>query len=271
MRKIRFAAGITFYNPTKEEIDKALSLEDSFDKVFIFDNSDPSYIKPRYEFPEKYEILTENENKGLPYAYNSIIERCHDIDFLCTMDQDSVFLPNDINNIKKFIETENPNVGIMAPFVDYGHNNRPSAKKVEKKEWVITSGSFVNLNILRNEGFAYDDNYFIDKFEIDLCMQYKRKGYDVLMYNGSVLHQALGEESGHSHPNHSTLRHYYLFRNRFYFNSKWNQGIKKVYLNLAQTSRHIFLIILYEDEKCKKIKTLKSAIDDYRYGRFGKK
>ena len=116
----------------------------------------------------------------------------------------------------------------------------------------------------------YDNKYFIDKFEIDLCQQMTTRGIEVLMYHGSVLYQNLGERNGHRHPNHSALRHYYLFRNRFYFNRKWFTNIKCIVLDVLQTLKHIGLILLFEDEKMYKIQFLKKAIKDYKKGNMGK-
>lgn len=43
MNKLNFAAGITLYNPTDEDISNIKGLSSSFDKIFIFDNSDVSH------------------------------------------------------------------------------------------------------------------------------------------------------------------------------------------------------------------------------------
>lgn len=270
---MRFTAGVTLYNPTEEQLARIVELQNSFDKIFLFDNSEPEYSKPLYPQSEKIVLLTENENKGLPYAFNTIIAHCHEYDFLCTLDQDSTFKQADILRIRSYIE-ELKNlemIGIVAPYIDYGYNEHKNSVQVEKKNWVITSGAFVNLNIIRKEGFRYDENYFIDKFEIDLCRQMTTKGYDILMYYPSVLNQKLGETHGKVRSNHNALRHYYLFRNRFYFNNKWFYGPKKWLLNIAQTTKHLFIILKNENEKIRKLKVFVEAFLDFRKGRMGKK
>lgn len=270
---MRFAAGITLYNYTTEQIERIRNYSKVFDAVFLFDNSDKDYQKPTIDIDKNVCILSEGQNMGLPYAFNQIIKKCDGFDFLCTLDQDSIFLSDDINHTKEWIESCNliNNLGIVAPFVDYGHEDYLETEKVDRRKWVITSGSFVNLNILRKEGVCYDEAYFIDKFEIDLCEHLRTLGYIVLMYHGSTLHQSLGEESGHKHPNHSALRHYYLFRNRLYFNNKWHSGLYKYFLNTAQSFRHIFLIVLYEDTPFKKVREFFPACKDYLHNKLGKR
>lgn len=270
MKEVKFAAGVTLYNPTKDELDNIALLGESFERIFLFDNSEPGYKKPTFVFDEKFEVLTENRNQGLPYAFNAIVARCTNFDFLCTLDQDSKFSPLNINKIKQYITTLDSEIGVVAPFVDYGYEKIQPCDKTESKSWVITSGSFVNLKVLRKENIRYDENYFIDKFEIDLCEQLRNRKYPILMFYGSTLHQSLGEENGHRHSNHGVIRHYYLFRNRFYFNNKWHKGFKKYYLNILQTARHLYLILMYEEHKTRKIKTLHKAFRDYKEGRMGK-
>lgn len=269
---MRFALGITLYNPSSAQILNITELEKCFDKVFLFDNSEPGYQKPNYPHSEKIEILTNGNNMGLSFAFNSIINKCQDFNFLCTMDQDSKFLRGDITKLQEYIESIDTNtVGIIAPYVDYGYGAHVLEEKIENKRWVITSGSFVNLEIIRKFDLRYDENYFIDKFEIDMCEQFKSVGCSVLMYHNSVLHQMLGENSGHKHPNHSSLRHYYLFRNRLYFNSKWYPKGNAMIKDILQTIRHIYLILLYESNKVDKIKMLKHSYVDFRKNKMGKK
>ncbi len=269
---MKFAAGIILYQPTKSQLENANCLALSFDKLFLFNNSENGYLFPEVSFHSHVEIIEGNGNKGLPYGFNSIIERCDNYDFLCTLDQDSIYNGEDILRIKEKIETISKidEIGIIAPYIDYGYGNHHPSERLEDKRWVITSGSFVNLKVLREERLCYDEAYFIDKFEIDLCEQLKRKEYRVLMYHGATLHQRLGEESGHHYPNHSELRHYYLFRNRFYFNKKWHKSYVRISLNIAQTLRHMLMILLYEDNKINKIEKFIKAYFDFKDGLMGK-
>lgn len=270
---MRFAAGITLYDPTYQELKQIAKYGNSFDKIIIFDNSESDYGKLKFLFDDNFTILSKGENLGLSVAFNSIIKYLEneEIDYLCTLDQDSEFRKEDISRIQKFLEnTTNDNIGVIGPYIDYGFGQHRYKRKIEKKPWVITSGSFINLNIVRKNNMYYDENYFIDKFEIDLCQQMINANYEVLMYHDSILHQNLGEKSGHKHPNHSPLRHYYLFRNRFYFNKKWFGRGKCIILDILQTIKHLGLIVLYEKDKWSKVKMLLIALVDFEKGKMGK-
>ena len=270
---MRFAAGITLYNPSRNQIERIRNYEQSFEHIFLFDNSEPEFERFDYELSDNFTIITENDNKGLPYAFNAIIGHCQNYDFLCTLDQDSVFTSENIQAMERFI-TSYPgitSIGIVAPYIEYSNKYYTTKDSFEVKKWLITSGSFVNIKAFKKHSLSYDLNYFIDKFEIDLCMQFSRLGYSLLMYNGAVLYQSLGEQTVSKHSSHNPLRHYYLFRNRFYFNNKWYKGATKLFFNIAQTIKHYTLIMIYEPDKVAKIKASITAIDDYRNGRMGKK
>lgn len=267
--KYSYGVAIPLYNPTSQQVNNIKKYKKSFDKVFIFDNSDVM-LKKIYTFDDGFIYITEDTNKGLPYAFNYILnlEECKELDFLCTIDQDSKFEINEIRLMQDKIEKDSnlDLYGIIAPYIDYGSNNVKKEDKVVEKKWVISSGSFLNLKYLYRENIKYDEKYFIDRFEVDLCKQLECKGYKILMYCGAILEQELGYSNGGNkkkYANHSVNRHYYIFRNRFYFNNKWYKGIKKFYLNFLQTLKHILDISIYEDNKIEKIKQIKKAILDY--------
>lgn len=272
---MRFAVGITLYNPTDDNIKHIKEYADLFNKIFIYDNSEPEFLKT-YKFEaENIIYISNNKNDGLPYAYNKILEseEIKDCDYLCTLDQDSIFTKENIVKIQNYIRDNEKSLkeitGIVAPFISY-NGETPKNENIIEKEWVITSGSFLNLYLLRKFNLKYDENYFIDKFEIDLCKQIKLKNLSIKMFNCSILYQSLGESSSHNYPNHSPIRHYYLFRNRFYFNRKFYGFIKRWILNILQTFKHCVLILLYEKNPKRKIFMLPKAYRDYKLNLKGK-
>jgi rhamnosyltransferase len=270
---MKFAAAVTLYNPTQREIDYIKRYSESFDTIILFDNSEFPYTKTSNGFDENIKVIDGNGNQGLSVAFNRIFEFLdgQDVDYLCILDQDSIFEEQDISNIKDFIENaSDSNWGIIAPYVKLQDSDHIREKRFRESKWVIASGSFVNMNILYTLRIRCDEAYFIDRFEIDLCEQFRQHGYKVIIYYGAVLYQTLGD--GHKHPGHTPLRHYYIFRNRFYFNKKW-YGNRKIYrriLNFLQTGRHLMEIMLFENDKLKKCKAFFYAILDYREGKMGK-
>lgn len=278
---VEYACGITFFNPTIDIIENAYKYCDLFDFVYVYDNTE---IKERNEkvYDRLNEIindqriiyLTEGVNKGLPYAFNRIIENVlqkESIVFLCSLDQDSEFLPEDVKAMKAFIEEmeNNKEYAVIAPHILYNAESNSKASIIKECRYVIASGSFINIQALKESGVRYDENYFIDRFEVDFERQLQKKGYKIGEYYGAVLYQKLGTESGHKHPNHSALRHYYIFRNRFYFNRKFYKKSKAILLNITQTVKHLCLIMFFEDHKIQKISQLSNAYKDYKNSVFG--
>lgn len=277
MKNIRFVCGITIYNPDCGVLERVVEYCGSFEKIILFDNTESdniefyNYLKP-YILTNKIEYLSEHINKGLPYAFNKILNLLegHKYDYLCTLDQDSKFHQEDIKAIQSYITKNKPDdFAVIAPHVIYHDEHFVKSDALTAKRYVITSGSFINLRILGRTGIKYDENYFIDRFDIDIDQQLIRAGFKVGEYKGAVLYQRLGTFSGHKHPNHSPQRHYYLFRNRFYYNFKFFSKTKGLVLSILQTVKHICLILLFEEKKLAKILQLPPAISDYIKGKMG--
>ncbi|SDL41641.1 rhamnosyltransferase [Kandleria vitulina] len=278
---MKFAAAVTLYNPTETQLRNCISYTKTFDYVFLIDNSEPSIdLSNIYLNNSKIKYIDMKGNKGLSDAFNEVLNRIDDFecDYVCTLDQDSKYFGKDIEVMKEFIVDSslkkyyniNPNnVGIYAPVIDYGGGTH-SNKLFEKRKRVITSGSFLNIKIINQLGIRYDSNYFIDRFDIDFCQQLIEKKLDIILYYKSVLYQCLGEGDNKNHSSHNLIRHYYIFRNRLYFNKKYFKPIKRYTLNFLQTLKHIIHIIIYEPNKVSKIKQLFPAIQDYYRGKMGK-
>ena len=272
-----FEAAITLYNPTDEQIQRAISYSQTFDYVILLDNSDEYFDNNTLIIDmlnERCKYIRMSGNEGLSVAFNKALEtpEVEKCDYLCTLDQDSIFEQSQIRNLMNFISNTYINldeVGIFAPIIDYGKGQKKSENFEERKR-VITSGSFVSLRNVKKFNIIYDIKYFIDKFEIDFCQQLLDKKLKIIVYHGAVLKQRLGDEGNFGHSCHSVLRHYYLFRNRFYFNHKFFPIYKRYLLNILQTARHCVFILLYEPQKVMKVKMLKLASQDYLNGKMGK-
>lgn len=271
--KMIFTAAITLYHPTEEQLDRIKDYSKSFDAVFLFDNTEHGNRYHLY-LPDNFVYISEGDNKGLPYAFNVMLKKSFLInaDYMCMLDQDSIFLENDIARMKTDIEgfLDERKIGVIGPFVNYGSERNKKAVGIVGKKWVITSGAFINIKNAIEQGINFDENYFIDKFEIDLCQHFLKKGFLVLMNYDAVLYQSLGEKNRKGYSEHSATRHYYIFRNRYYFNNKWFGFWKKNFLNVLQTIKHIWRIRTRESDYKSKIAMRYAAKKDYKNGIFGK-
>lgn len=270
---MKYAVALTLYNPSIENLNNLRKYVKNFDKVFIYDNSsdNKAYKKMIPEDKNIYYFFNGN-NDGLPRAFNKIIynENIKDCDYICTMDQDSIFESKEIEKLKKFIESnDNDEIAIFSPFIIYNDRIRIPQEKILFKEWVICSGSFIKLDVIKKNKLYYDENYFIDRFEVDLCKQLRLLGFKIIMYTNSTMNQELGTNSGYRHSNHSPFRHYYIFRNRLYFNKKYYNTIKALGIGFIQSIKHIILILLFEEEKIKKFIECINGLYDYSKNKFG--
>lgn len=272
---MRFILGIVLYYPDLDILDKIKGYSEVFNKIIAFDNSEKNHgIQLEIDKLNLVNVMyiSRNNNYGLSYAYNFLLEKSQDYDYLCILDQDSIFEINDILKMKQLIETCNLNKpAIIAPIIDYGYKKILRDNIIEKCRYVISSGSFINIKSFKDNDIRFDENYFIDRVDVDICQQCLRNGLKIYKYHNSVLHQKLGDEIKFRHSSHNKLRHYYIMRNRLYYNYKYNNKNKALVLSLLQTLKQVFLIVLFENDKLNKLKMLKTAINDFFNNNMGKK
>lgn len=278
---MKFCCGVTLYYPSQEEINNVLMYSKIFDHVYIFDNTDShAYRKNRENFKNKKDItyISFGENKGLSVAYNSMCDLAikNDFDYICLLDQDSSVHNEDFEKIKNKIYIDNKkNVAIYVPKIVYKHKEYKMKNDNNdcEIEWEISSGSFINLMVYMKTN-KFDENYFIDRLDYDYCYQVRRLGYKIIRINDVELHQKLGEVCSGIFSNvsqHNTIRHYYIFRNRLYFNYKYYSRIKAGAISILQTIKHVGLIILFENNKLAKIREGYIGIKDFINKNLGKK
>ena len=269
-----FVALVVFYNPNIESVNRAYKLTNYFSKVYIFDNSEQKqiYVDRLKEYPNII-YMNENENKGLAYPYNKVmdIETKRDTDYLCILDQDSIWdssvfntMMNSINNNK----AQNENVAIYAPYISIW--DKPIDNSIDKYvEWVINSGCFLNLKILQEYKLRYDENYFLDRLDKDFCKQVNHNGLKILKIGGTVLYQQLGEKKDDFFV-HAPIRTYYMVRNRLYYNKKYYKLPIRQLLNILLTVRQLFYIVKDGIQVREHIAYAERGIKDYLNGRMGK-
>lgn len=267
----KFVACVSLYNPSQENIKQLNDYVKSFDIVIAYDNSEDN-SQYRKKISDGILYIGNGVNDGLCICFNYAIEYCikNEIDYLCTLDQDSIFKYEDIKTIKNsIVNGKYNNFGIVAPSIVYNHNPKYS-NELKKVSWTICSGSFLNIDVLKKENIRYDEYYFLDRFDKDICEQVIRKGYSIYIDSESKLYQELGYSiAGKS--NHSPMRHYYIFRNRFYYNDKYYNKTYGNFRSLLQILRHIYGILKKEDKKIEKISQLKSGYLDYKEFKNGRK
>lgn len=289
---MNFACGVVLYNNNLEDLKKVIKSYNSiFRIIYIYDNSEnesENLKKKTYVNNLKQNIFyySFNKNNGLSKAYNFLckISIKNNIDYICLLDQDTVFSKDDIQSSIELISAKKylsyNNVGIYVPRVFYNHKNTSQKEKKQAQNfifqpvnWAISSGSFINLSIYKKTT-GFDENYFIDKVDYDYCIEIKKLGYEIVQMNQIKIYQELGEKIKLlgilKFSEHNPLRHYYIFRNRLYFHKK-NKNFRYRKLKIIlQSIKHVMLIIFIEKNKLQKIKMIIKGWKDFKSNLFGK-
>ena len=255
---MKYACGMVLYNPDYENIEKLKQIVDEFDLFFVWDNSENNKFMKNIK-KMQVEYYCRKKNFGLAKPYNFFIELSaqSEMDFLCILDQDTKISSENIKEIKKNIEKN---------YSDQNAIYAPRLKGTIEKKWVINSNSFLNIKTVRKYNIKYDEFYFLDRLDIDFCTQITNKNLNIIIFEDIIIDHQIGEKEN---SNHSEIRHYYMFRNRIYYNEKYFPFIQAKFLTLLQNLKHILIILLYEKNKKNKIQQLYKAKCDYKKERKG--
>lgn len=257
-----FNLGVVVYCPTEEQLDRISYYSKSgfWNKIIVINNTPDSSLS----FDDNKIVLINNrKNLGLSKPYNMFISMSKDADYLCLMDQDSIYSDSETKNMIDFINNSDDalsNTCIIAPR-SYASVSKKvlREKKLTKTDFVINSGSFLNIKILREKNIQYDENIFLDYLDYDFCYTIKKMGLDIFIYEDSVLYQSLGYEDNGKHANHSPIRFYYACSARKYSLIKNHGHFIGVLLSFFKVCKNIVYIVVNEDSKRLKIKNCLKA------------
>jgi rhamnosyltransferase len=281
---MKISAVIVLYNPVIEEIILNIRSYLLVEKIYVIDNSEEknSHIqKILKEESCKIEYIANKENLGIAKALNIACQQAiiDGYEWILTMDQDSQFLnfTHFLSCAKKIIHQEK-DIAIITP--NHSHLTMPDTKGcdyIDKKEIVITSGNLVNLQIYQ-EINGYEEEFFIDMVDYDFCLKILEKNYKILfLSNHYILHELgtiykrknLITQKVKEKIEHPPLRIYYNTRNTLYLITKHKSVPFLKTINILFI-HEITKIVLYEDQKIKKIYAKLLALKDFIIGRKGK-
>lgn len=267
------AAGIVLFNPDivrlKENIN---AIKNQVDLIICIDNFSDNIdeIKEQLNNEKKIFLIENNQNMGIAVALNQTLRFAEEnkCKWLLSLDQDSVVMPG---IVKKYIEHIEDDTAVITCIIK--DRNVDAVKNmiddVEKIDFCITSGALYNVEKLLLLG-GYDEKMFIDYVDFDMCIRLRKAGYSIIRINYVGLLHEVGKTKeinffGKKELifNESAFRKYFEVRNRFYYIYKHGDYInkKREYL---RTFKFIFMTILYESDKCNKIKRMFKGYIDYR-------
>lgn len=195
MAEMKVAAGIVVYNPDSipRFVQSINSILKQTRKVYIFNNGSENI---EIQLPHNVEYITENENKGIAYALNVIMQKAKadGYKWVVTMDQDSI-LPDGLIDAYCEAITEENNIAIVCPQVIDLRRAYMVPKQEPDKEYInecITSASCTSIEAWEKIGM-FDEWLFIDLVDNEFCKRLIASGYKILRLNRFVLNQEFGK------------------------------------------------------------------------------
>lgn len=288
---IKTSACVVLYNPSYEIIENVATYADKVDHFIVVDNSDrkqPEIIETLKSNYANIIYIDNHGNLGIATALNiacdtAITQRS---DWILTMDQDSKFInfENYLNCLKSLPDASETALLAANPGrfnTDQIRDNTPDCN--HKEDFiVITSGNFLNLNLFNTVG-RFDDNLFIDVVDYDYCAKVRLAGYKTLLFKNVLLEHQLGVL--HKRKNlltrkvkykreHSPQRAYYIARNYLYLARKYGKLLPQEF-SLLKVLNIVFVhdvtkILLYEEQKYKKIAAKLLGAYHFMIGKYGK-
>ena len=222
-------------------------------RVIIIDNaSDKSCVDDLKQLATEYDVFVEfdNCNRGIAFQLNRALRYCvkNGYDLLLTMDQDTRLQEDCVQEMINVLNKSN-RIGTIGPNREYPKGC--GGRGFLKKNYIITSGSLVDVQKAINAG-GYFDDLFIDMVDIDFSLAMRRKGYAVGVATEARMVHQVGEKERNrflwfdiEYYSHSPKRFYYIFRNRQIVCRKYFRDMPlyciRMWVNLLVASFHIFL------------------------------
>lgn len=269
-------AGIVLFNPEMNRLKENIkTIVNQVDKVILFDNGSSNIKGIKSLISENYKLILihSERNIGIAAGLNEIFKYAKkefDVDFVLTLDQDSV-CPE--NLIHEYLNFYNPKIGIYSPkvrdinvvdrFIDKNSGN----SKLSEIQECITSASLTNYEAWKSVN-GFDETMFIDNVDFDFCKRIRKKGYKIVKINTVSINHELGHIKEFSTifgkvlvKNHNSFRKYYIARNTIYMARK-DSTFSLIFIAYLRIIKQLLLVLVFEDNKISKIKSLiKGAYD----------
>lgn len=231
-------------------------------------------------------LIANEENRGQSAALNQGIQIAIErgFEWALLLDQDSVVLPELLSGAQAaYREFPEPDkVAVIGadhdhPFHYKKRRRFPNAGAYRPMRTVITSGSFVRLEILKNIG-GFQEDLFIDSVDDEYCMRARDHGFAIIEATAFGTDHKIGAPKivhllgkPRSTSNHPPTRRYYMARNRTALGAKylWREPAWTALL-LKSLLREVLFIAMFEAQKAPKLKATALGIYDAIVGRTGK-
>lgn len=203
-----------------------------------------------------------------------------DFSWYLTLDQDTKLMDDYIIVFQKlYLQIKNQRIGIISPVhLRQSHAIENEAKKndILEVKAVMMSGNLLSKNAYMACG-RFQEDLFIDYVDIEYCLRLNSQGYKVFLCRDLTVEHELGDSKWYNFlgyvlkpTHHSYIRRYYITRNRIITFLKFGKQYKIFFItDLARFIKELIFIILFEDDKIRKIRYIIRGIQDGLSGRSG--
>ncbi|MGU8928578.1 glycosyltransferase [Clostridium perfringens] len=283
---------IVSYNIGKKIEQCVLSIINQVGKVIIVDNgSNEETLKSLNYLLKKYnvDLILNKENKGIATALNQGVSYAikNNYDWILTLDNDSKATANMVNimlktyfslpyAIKKDIAGMFP-CYLEEKIEDFGCIE--ASDNLFEYNYIITdmtSGNLIKAETFKKVGF-FNEDLFIDYVDHEYCYRVNERGLKFIKVKNAILLHSLGNTKQKKflnkkirYTNHSYVRRYYITRNRFYTWKRFSSFKKEIRFDKLCFLKENIKILIFEDDKIKKVKMSLKGYKDFKKNKFGK-
>ena len=246
-----FAACVILYNPSEDNIKNIDTYLSKVSELYVYDNTETKSNENLFKDYPKVHYYWDGENKGLSIRLNQACERAlkSKFDYLLTMDQDSSFLEENIDQYFRDILSFPTKEKVAVYGLEYILNDiNDSTPNYSEVDHLITSGSVLNLKLFSEIG-GFDENLFIDGVDIDYCYSALTKGFLNIKFGKLFFEHSLGEPVRRgsiftlflikkNKLIHSPIRVYYMYRNMLYLEKKHKIQLPELTKKFTKNFKH---------------------------------
>lgn len=277
---MKLAGVVVLYNPEDDVKDNIKTYIEKIEKLYVVDNSINSDNVDKLPKDKKIEYINNGDNLGIATALNIACKKAIEegFDYILTMDQDSKFHDDNLDKLIKFAkENKKINIGILTPYHVIKTIEKKPQEDIEFPLEVMTSGNLLNLKAYKAIG-GFKDWLFIDSVDIELCMNLRINGYEIVRLNYCELDHNLGDTKIWNFKikkivcsNHNYIRRYFITRNTLYVHKLYKDYFPE-YCEFLKNGLKFQArnILLFEKDKYRKLRNMYRGYKDFKKNITGK-
>lgn len=277
---------VVLYYPDGEVVENIKSYLSVLDALIVWDNTPlDNKRNPDFSVLEEADKLIQmgtGKNEGIGKALNEAMKfaQMNQYSHLLTMDQDSSWKEGIINRYLEAIKTYGPDKKAIFSTNYYIKSQQAYyysvTSTVDEVSSAMTSGTIYPVALLAEIGTFWEE-LFVWGIDCEYCWRGKRRNIPTLCFKEIILEHNLGYQKKKRHllgkevfPNeYGPARSYYNVRNGIILHKKYPEFLNlKAHLRYHFYKRIVF-VLLYENQKMKKLKALLIGLIHGKQNRLG--